>query len=44
MPETWEGRGSQGSMGVTLAETHSNGDMEPEVAIFCSQAELPVER
>jgi hypothetical protein len=30
-------------MGVTLAETPSSGEMDPEVAIFYSQANLPVE-
>jgi hypothetical protein len=29
LPETWNG-GSQESVGVTLAETLSSGDMEPE--------------
>jgi hypothetical protein len=31
-------------VGVTLAVTHYIGDMEPEEAIFCSQAGTPVER
>jgi hypothetical protein len=30
MTETWDGGGSQESMWVTLAETHSCGDMERE--------------
>jgi hypothetical protein len=30
--------GSQKSMWVMLAETHSSGDMEPEEDIYCSQA------
>ena len=30
-------------MGVTLAVTHYTGDMEPEEATSCSQAETPVE-
>ena len=33
MPETWHRGGSQESMGVTLAETHSSGNIEPEEAI-----------
>ena len=35
--------GSQESMEVTLAESHSTGDMEPEEATSCSQAGTPVE-
>jgi hypothetical protein len=27
--ETWDGKGSQESIGVTLAETPSSGNMEP---------------
>ena len=42
MPETSDGIGFQESMGVTLAETYSNGDMEPEVDISYSQECLPV--
>lgn len=43
MPETWDGQDSQESMGVTLAKTPSSGDMQPEIATSCSQAEPPVE-
>ena len=43
MPETWNGGGSQESMGVILAETHNSGDMEPKEAISCSQAGTPLE-
>jgi hypothetical protein len=43
MPEAWDERGFQESMGVTLAETHSIGDMEHEEAISCSKAGIPVE-
>jgi len=38
MLETWNGEGSQESMVVTLAETHSNGAMEPEEAVSYRQA------
>ena len=38
VPETWDAGASQESMGVTFAETHSSGDMEPEEATSCSQA------
>jgi len=31
-------------MEVTLAVTHNIGDMEPEEATSCSQAETPVEQ
>jgi hypothetical protein len=31
-------------MGVTLVETPGSGEYEPEVAISCSQAGLPVKR
>ena len=41
--ETWDKGGTQESMGVTLAVTHSIGDMEPEEATSCSQAGTPVE-
>ena len=41
--ETWDKGGTQESMGVTLAVTHSIGDMEPEEATSCSQVETPVE-
>jgi hypothetical protein len=43
MPETWNGGGSQESMGVTLAETPSSGDIEPEETTSYSQAGLPGE-
>jgi hypothetical protein len=33
VPETWDGGDSHASMGVTLAETHSSGNIEPEEAI-----------
>ena len=42
--ETWDKGGTQESMGVTLAVTHSIGDMEPEEATSFSQAATPVER
>ena len=42
--ETWDKGGTQESMGVTLAVTHSIGDMEPEEATSCSQAGTPVEQ
>ena len=32
--ETWDKGGAQESMGVTLAVTHSIGDMKPEKATF----------
>jgi hypothetical protein len=35
--------GSRQSTRVTLVETLAVGDMEPEVAATCSQAEFPVE-
>lgn len=38
----WGGR-SRVSMGASLAETPSSGDIDPEVATFCSQAGLSVE-
>ena len=44
MAETWDRAGTQESMGVTLAVTHSIGDMEHEEAISCCQAGTPVER
>ena len=43
MLETWEEKGSQGSMGVTFAETHSSEDMETEEATSCNQAGSPLE-
>lgn len=30
VPETWDSKGSQEAMGVTLAETYSSGDIEPK--------------
>ena len=42
--ESWDKGGTQESMGVTLAVTHSIGDMEPEEATSCSQAGTPVEQ
>jgi hypothetical protein len=39
---TWDGEGSQESMGMTLVETPSSGDMEPQVATSCSQTGPPV--
>jgi hypothetical protein len=35
---------SKASMGMTLAETASSGDLEPEVATFCSKPGPPVDR
>ena len=35
-PETWDGKGSQESMGVALPETYRSGDMEDEEATSCS--------
>lgn len=42
MTETWDGGGSQESMWVTLAETHSCGDMEREQTTPYSQTAFPV--
>jgi hypothetical protein len=42
LQETWVWIGSQESVGVTLANSHSSGDMEPKEAISCSQAGIPV--
>jgi hypothetical protein len=42
--ETWDRAGTQESMGVTLAVTHSIGDMEPEEATSCSQAGTTMEQ
>ena len=42
--ETWDKGSTQESLEVILAVTHYIGDMEPEVATSCSQAETPVER
>ena len=36
--------GSQESMGVSSAKTHSSRDMEPEEDTSCSQAGNPVEK
>jgi hypothetical protein len=41
--ETWDKRGTQESMGMTLAVTHGIGVMEPEEATSCSQARTPVD-
>lgn len=38
MPETWDSGVSQESMQVTLAKTHSHGNMKPEEATSSSQA------
>jgi hypothetical protein len=35
LPETWDKGGYQESMGLTLAETHSTGYMEPDEAASC---------
>ena len=40
---TWDKRGTPESEGVTLAVTHSIGDMEPGEAASCGQAGTPVE-
>lgn len=42
-PETWDGGGFQESVDMTLAKTHSSGDMEPEEATSYTQAGTPVE-
>ena len=44
MPETCDRGGTQKINGVTLTGPHSIGDMEPEEATSCSQAETPVEQ
>ena len=47
MTETWDRRGAQESMGVTLAVTnmaHSIGNMEPEDTTSYSQAATPIEK
>ena len=36
--EAWDNGGTQESLGVTLAVTHYDGDMEPEKATSCSHA------
>ena len=41
--ETTDKGGAQESMGVTLAVTHSIGDMDPREAASCGQTETPVE-
>jgi hypothetical protein len=41
--ETWDGRGSRGSMEVALAETPSSGGHRTLAATSYSQAGLPVE-
>ena len=43
MLETWDGGGFQEPIGVTLAETHSSGDLEREEAVSCRQAGTPME-
>ena len=43
MTETCDEGGTQESMWMTLAVTHRIGDMEPEEATSCSQAETSVE-
>jgi hypothetical protein len=43
VPKTWDRGGAQESMVVTLAVTHSIGDMKPEKATSCSQSGTPVE-
>ena len=40
---TWDGEGSQESIGMTLVETPRSGDIENEQTTFCSQAGPPVE-
>lgn len=40
MSETWDEGGYLESMGVILAETHSNRDMEPEEFTSCSQVSV----
>jgi hypothetical protein len=44
MIETWNREGSQESMWGTLAEKHSNVDMEPEEATSCTQVGPSVEK
>ena len=44
MPKMWNSGGAQESMGVTLVETHTSGDMDVEVPSSCTQAGFPVER
>lgn len=43
VPENWDGGGSQEWMGVTLAETQRNEDIEPEETITFRQVVYPVE-
>jgi hypothetical protein len=40
MIETWNREGSQESIWATLAEKHSNVDMEPEEATSCTHRTL----
>jgi hypothetical protein len=42
--KTWDKVGTQESVSVTLAVTHSIGDMEPEENTSYSQAETSMER
>ena len=42
--ETWDKGGAQESMGMTLAMSHYNGNMEPEEATSCSQTGTLVEQ
>ena len=42
-PETWDRGVFQESMGMTLAETHSSGDVEAKEATSSSQAGTPLE-
>ena len=44
IPETWDARGSQELMWVTLTEIHSSGNMEPEETPSCGQAGTLVNR
>ena len=40
--KTWDGVDTQKSVGTTLADTHSSGDMKPEKATSSSQTGTPV--
>ena len=42
--ETWDKGGAQESMGVSLAVTHSIGNVGPEEATSCSQARSLMEQ
>ena len=42
--ETWDKGGGQESMGVSLAVTHSIGNVGPEEATSCSQARSLMEQ